>query len=49
MKEMKVMKAMKAMKVMKAMKAMKVQFSSMTYEQTQIQFNNIWNDCRFYS
>jgi len=36
-----VTKEMKAMKVMKVMKVTKVQFSSMTYEQTQIQFNDI--------
>ncbi len=40
-KETKVMKAIKAMKVMKATKVMRVQFSSMTYEQMQIQFNDI--------
>jgi len=34
-------KEMKAMKAMKVMKATKVRFSSMTYEQTQIQFNDI--------
>jgi len=31
----------KVMKAMKVMKATKAQFSSMTYEQTQIQFNDI--------
>jgi len=39
-KEMKVMKAIKAMKVTKVIKATKAQFSSMTYKQTQIQFND---------